>query len=112
MSALDPFSRASVTALDVYRHENEWCIEIDLPGVDPSRVDISCRDGVLLVRAVRARRPPGVATLEFAEREHGAFSRELRLGEELDFEKHRLAYHQGVLTISIPLQDAFLAPPA
>lgn len=99
-------------ALDVYRHSNEWCIELDVPGVDPSRIDVTATNGVLVVRAVRARRHPGAATLEFAEREHGAFSRELRVGDELDVGKRRVDYNRGVITISIPLRQEPVLPPA
>lgn len=110
VSALDPFSHTSVMALDVYRHADEWCIEVDVPGVDPSKIDVSYHDGVLTVRAIRARHHPGVATLEFAEREHGAFSRELRLSDELDPDKRRVACHCGVLTISVPFRTDVPAP--
>ncbi len=112
VTAVDPFSHASIMALDIFRHADEWCIELDVPGVDPSTINVVCTDGVLVVRALRRRRHPGVAALELAERQHGAFSRELRVGDELDVGKRRLAYERGVLTISIPLRDASALPRA
>jgi HSP20 family protein len=103
---MDPFSQSSVMALDIYRHESQWCVDIDMPGIDPSQIDVVVHDGVLSVSAVRRRRHPGLAALKFAEREYGRFSRELVVSDELDLENRQVQYAEGVLTITIPVRQA------
>jgi len=100
--AMDPFSLRSVLALDVYRTETEWCVEIDVPGVDSSEIEIEASGRRLTISAHRRRRG---ADLAFGEREHGRFSRELLVSDDLDLQKRRVIHDEGVLTIAIPLVD-------
>jgi len=79
-------------------------VSLDLPGVDPSSVDLDVERNVLTVRAER----PGLNgdhELIAAERPRGIFSRQLILGDNLDTERVQASYDSGVLTLRIPVAE-------
>ena len=94
----------AVMPMDAWRAGDEFVVEFDLPGVDPSSVDLDVERNVL---SVRAERPPlpGDQELIAAERARGMFSRQLFLGENLDTERVQASYEAGVLTLRIPVAE-------
>jgi HSP20 family protein len=58
---------------------------------------------VLTVAATRSSDQEQSDEVLVAERGHGQFSRQLFLGESLDREQIGAIYHDGVLTITIPV---------
>jgi len=100
--------RATATAMpiDAYRSGDRFLVNFDLPGVDPSTVELTVEKNVLTVRAERSPRWDADAELIVAERPHGAFTRQLFLAETLDSGKVEASYDAGVLTVSIPVAEA------
>jgi len=91
--------------MDAYRRGENFFVHIDLPGVDPSSVDLSVEKNVLVVKAQRAwQRQEGDEWL-VAERPQGTYSRQLFLGDTLDPEHIEASYHDGVLTLRIPVAE-------
>jgi HSP20 family protein len=90
--------------MDAYRKDDNFLIQLDLPGVDPEQVELTVEDNVLTVKAERPSpsTSEGVETL-VSERPYGTFSRQLFLGDNLDTERIEANYHAGVLTVSIPV---------
>ena len=102
----DDGSRVSALAMpmDAWRSNDQFTIELDLPGVDPNGIEMTVEDKVLVVRAERPRRPSGEQDeLVIAERPHGTFTRQVFLGENLDSDKIEATYEGGVLRLSIPV---------
>ena len=97
-------ARPTVMPMDAWREGEEFIIEFDLPGVDPSRVDLDVERNVLTVKAERAPLNGNVELLA-AERPRGVFSRQLILGDNLDVEAVRANYQAGVLTLRIPVAE-------
>lgn len=91
--------------LDAYRRGDQFIIRLDLPGVDPSSVDLSVEKNMLTVRAERIWNPEEGDEVIAAERPQGAFTRQLLLGENLDVERVEARYDQGVLTVTIPVAE-------
>jgi HSP20 family protein len=80
-------------------------VHLDVPGVDPASIDLSTERNVLTVRAQRAwQRQEGDEWLA-AERPQGQYSRQLFLGDGLDLDKIEASYHDGVLTLRIPVAE-------
>ncbi|MGO4611926.1 Hsp20/alpha crystallin family protein, partial [Variovorax sp. 2RAF20] len=77
-------------------------VELDLPGVDPSSIDLDVERNVVTVRAERPTRASD-ADLIAAERPRGVFSRQLVLGDSLDTDRIQASYDSGVLSLSIPV---------
>ncbi len=99
--------RASTMPMDAYRKGDTFYIHFDLPGVDPSSIDLTVEKNVLTVRAERQFNwnGDGVEVL-VAERPQGTYSRQLFLGETLDADQIEARYEQGVLTLTIPVAEA------
>jgi len=97
-------ARPSVMPMDAWRDGDTFCVEFDLPGVNPDSIDLDVERNVV---TVRAERPPRASDAELiaAERPRGVFSRQLILGDNLDTEHISAAYDSGVLTLQIPVAE-------
>jgi len=91
--------------MDAYRHGDTIVVHFDLPGVDPSSIDIEYERQTLTVTAERSWRPTEGDQLLATERIHGKFQRQILLGEGLDTERLKANYEQGVLTVTIPVAE-------
>jgi HSP20 family protein len=98
-------SRPSQMPLDAWREGDEFVVELDLPGIDPGKIDLDVERNVLTVRAERLSRMPDAANAVAAERTWGVFSRQLVLGDALDTEKVDADYTAGVLRLRIPIAE-------
>lgn len=93
--------------MDAYRSGETFYVHFDLPGVDPSSIDLTVEKNVLTVRAERQIGWGGEDTeVLVAERPQGTYSRQLFLGETLDADNISANYEQGVLTLTIPVAEA------
>jgi HSP20 family protein len=98
-------TRPAVMPMDAWREGEQFIVEFDLPGVKPEDVDLDIERNVLTVRAERGSLNSDGAELIAAERPRGVFSRQLFLGDNLDIDRVRAAYDEGVLRLSIPVAD-------
>jgi len=89
--------------MDAYRHGDQFLVHFDLPGADPSSIELTVEKNVLTVKAERRwQRGEGDEVL-VAERPQGSFTRQLFLGETLDTDHIDANYENGVLTLTILL---------
>ncbi|GAA4693068.1 Hsp20/alpha crystallin family protein [Pseudonocardia yuanmonensis] len=105
-TAAGTWSRPAAMPMDAYRHGEEFVVEFDLPGVDPSAIELSVERNVLTVKA--ERRPTlrdEHIEMQVAERPLGVYSRQLFLGDTLDTDHIHADYHSGVLTLRIPVAE-------
>ena len=98
-------SRPAAMPIDAYRQGETFVVELDLPGIDASSIDLAVEKNVLTVHAERRRSFGDDVELLVGERSHGTFSRQLFLGESLDTDRIEAAYADGVLTLSIPVAE-------
>jgi HSP20 family protein len=91
--------------MDVYKRDNAWHVDMDLPGVDPDSIDVTAERNALTVRAQRRSDCESAEEVLVAERPQGEFTRQLVLGEGLDTENLQASYDSGVLRITIPLAE-------
>lgn len=94
--------RPQLGAMDARQEADRVVVEVDLPGVDPSSVDLTVDGDVLTLTAERAGTNPSGSELLVSERPQGKISRRLHLGESVDTEGIQARHHDGVLTITIP----------
>ena len=87
--------------VDVYRSGDEFIVEVDVPGVDPSKLDLTVERNMLSVSGERPARHDADPLL--CERPHARFSRQLYLGDAIDTDSVEASYENGVLTIGISL---------
>jgi HSP20 family protein len=98
-------SRPAVMPMDAYRHGEQFVVQFDLPGVDPSSIDLDVERNVLTVKAERTPTYGEDVELQVAERPRGVFSRQLFLGDTLDADRIEANYDAGVLTLRIPIAE-------
>ena len=94
--------RSTGCRLDAYRIDDNFFVDIDLPGVDPADVDITVEGKVLTLRAERKR----------AGTPSGPVSRQVFLADSLDTDQLDARYENGVLILRIPVRAEAGSPPA
>jgi HSP20 family protein len=99
------WSRPAVMPMDAYRDGEQFVVHFDLPGMDPSSIDLNVEHNVLTVKAERTATYGDDVELQVAERPRGVFSRQLFLGDTLDAERVEASYDTGVLTLRIPIAE-------
>ena len=91
--------------LDAYKRGNDLWVHIDLPGVAADSVDIDVERNVLTVTAQRSWQREDGDQMYLAERHRGTFRRQVHLGDGLDSARIEADYHDGVLTLRIPVAE-------
>ncbi|HET7856744.1 MAG TPA: Hsp20/alpha crystallin family protein [Gaiellaceae bacterium] len=91
-------------AVDVYRSEKtgEVTVVVELPGLDPQRIQILVDDETLLIAGERRRPRCTGRVYQQMEIDYGRFQRQVALGPGIDVEAARASYRRGVLTIVLP----------
>jgi HSP20 family protein len=97
--------RLRAMPMDAYRRGDHFVVHFDLPGVDPSSIDLTVEKNVLTVSAERHWEPAEDHEVVVAERPQGSFTRQLFLGEGLDAEGIEANYDAGVLTVRVPVAE-------
>ena len=97
-------NRPTAMSMDAWREGERFVIEFDLPGVEPSTIDLDVERNVL---TVRAERPPrnGDWQMLASERPRGVFHRQLVLGDNLDLDRIEASYDAGVLRLLVPVAE-------
>ncbi|GAA4406390.1 Hsp20/alpha crystallin family protein [Fodinibacter luteus] len=91
--------------MDLYRTGDHFVAAIDLPGVDPSTIDVDVEDRTLTIRAERREQPDGDVQWLSHERLSGTFARQLTLGYGVASDRISADYSDGVLTLTIPVAE-------
>jgi HSP20 family protein len=91
--------------LDAFRRGDQFLVQFDLPGVDASSIDLTVERNVLTVRAERRFERQHGDEIVVTERPQGVFTRQLFLGDTLDGQRISASYHDGVLTLTIPVAE-------
>lgn len=77
-------------------------IVVELPGVDPSELQVVAADRVLVVAGVRQRQPLE-GRYQQMEIEYGPFQRRIPLDEPVDTNAATARYEHGLLTVVLPI---------
>jgi len=102
--ALGTSNRPAFMPMDAYRQGDQFVVHFDLPGMDPSSIELTVEKNVLTVSAERrwdAQDQEFIAN----ERPQGTSSRQLFLGDTLDADHVKAGYDRGVLTVTIPVAE-------
>jgi HSP20 family protein len=96
-----------IPLVDIHEYADRFELYVDLPGVDPSTVDLTLDNGVLTLSGQRlqpSRKDNEEAQGRRVERGHGQFHRRFVLPDTVDGEKVNATGSHGVLTVTIPKQ--------
>ena len=92
--------------LNAWTNENEAVVTAEIPGIDPSSLDISVVGDTLTIRGSRETEPLGEGMQMLRrERPSGQFSRSLQLPFHVDAEKVAAQAKNGILTVTLPFAE-------
>lgn len=95
--------REWVPSLDISETKGELVVKVDLPGIDPKEMDISLNDDVLTIKGEKKQeKEEKEEGYHLVERNYGSFTRSIRLPKEVQSEKIKAVYKNGVLRITLP----------
>lgn len=90
-------------AVDIYDNDNSIVIKAELPGVESKDVEVELKDRVLTLKGERSEeKEVKEESYHRKERVFGKFQRSFTLPAEVDADKIKAEYKDGVLNIEIP----------
>ena len=98
-------SRPRLMPMDLSRDADRYVLNADLPGIDPSSVDIDVDGQLLSIRAERPAPATDGVTWIARERSTGTFLRRFSLGQNVDTSSISANYENGVLSVVIPVAE-------
>ncbi len=105
---LQPFDRPMGfnPTLDIAEDENSYKVTVELPGVDPKDVDISYDNGVLTLQGEKKEETEKKEkNYHRVERRYGSFSRSVRFPAQVEPDKVKANYKNGLLHIELPKSE-------
>jgi HSP20 family protein len=93
-----------VPSVNVSETGKEFKFEIELAGMKPEQVEITCDNGVLTIRGERndERKEGEEGRYHVVERQYGAFSRSFQLPQGVDDEQIEASFDNGLLSVRVP----------
>ena len=89
--------------MDAYKRGDDFFVHLDLPGVDPGSIDITVEGPDVTISAERRFEQQQDDQILVSERPQGRFSRDLRVGRQVDTDAIEASYDDGVLTLRLPV---------
>jgi HSP20 family protein len=103
-SGSSTIERRLVPPIEVLRKDGELAVRVELPGVDPEKVDVSVESNVLRIRAEKQEGlAEGVQVLR-REMPFGTYERHLTLPEGAKADGLAARFTNGLLEIVIPFE--------
>ena len=100
-----PVMRRIDVKCDIYEENDEYHIEMDIPGYDKKDINIEVKDGYLTIKASKETEDKE-ETKNYIRRERvvGSFTKSFALGD-VDTDKIDAKFENGILNITIPKQE-------
>jgi HSP20 family protein len=87
---------------DVVETADAYQVELELPGLDRDDVVIQAQGDELVVRGERRPAATGAPVFHRLERRYGPFARGFRFAEEVDPDRIKAEFSDGLLRLEIP----------
>jgi HSP20 family protein len=85
------------SSFQVDANDDQWRIDVPLPGIDPKNVSLEVAGNTLTIRAVEPKTE---------RRQEIRYEQTLTIPQFLDLEKISAAYRHGMLELTVPIRDA------
>lgn len=90
-------------ALDAFEDKDKYIVQLEVPGVKKSDINVSVQEGTLTISGERnSQRDMKDGTTHRTERIYGKFSRSVTLPAAVQSDKVSATYKDGVLTVELP----------
>ena len=106
--ARHPNGGAAVMHTDIRETENDYIIDMELPGFKKEDVEAELKDGYLTVRAehkTENEEKDKEGHYIRKERYYGNFARSFYVGEAVTQEDIKAAFQDGILTLNVPKKE-------
>jgi HSP20 family protein len=97
-----PSGAGSYPPINVFRKGDDFVLVTELPGIKKSDLDIQIKDNTVRIAGSKDIKYPEKAGLHRRERLAGRFDRALALPIQIDAEKTKAEYHDGILALFLP----------
>ena len=93
-----------VPSVNVRETANEFAFEVELAGMRPEQVEVTCDTGILMIRGERQeeRKEGEEGRYHIVERSYGSFSRSFQLPQGVDDERIEARFDNGLLRVRVP----------
>ena len=88
--------------LELDDNGNEYCLNAELPGFEPSEIDVSVSGSVMTIRAEHKEEKK---TNNGSNYRYGSYRESFTLPCDVDSEKIDAKYHHGLLEVHLPKSD-------
>ncbi len=93
-------------SVDIYETEHEIVLKADLPGVNPSDVDVRVENNTLTLKGERRfEKEVKEDNYHRVERSYGSFARSFTLPNSVNPDKIEAHYESGVLRVTMPKRE-------
>lgn len=97
---------SGMPAIDLYQDENEVVVKASLPGLKAEDVQISVSNGVLTLRGeFKQDEEKKDKKYHLREQRYGSFERSISLPSDVQTEKSKAEFKDGILTITLPKSE-------
>jgi len=98
-----PFLRTGWPAVDVTEDKNNVIVKADLPGMKQEEIEVNLDQDILTIKGERKiESEKDEKNYHRVERAYGSFERSIQLGSDVDKEKIKASYKNGVLEVVLP----------
>lgn len=106
----DPFfgtNESKVMKTDIKENDDNYVIDVDLPGYEKDNIKIEIEDGYLTVHASMKEENEEKEKGKFVRRERyfGECSRSFYIGDDLETEDIKATFKNGTLTLEVPKKE-------
>jgi len=96
---------AQLMKTDIHENDNNYELDIDLPGFKKEDINISLENGYLVIEAGKSLEKEKKGKAIRKERYEGSMQRSFYVGEELKEEDVKAKFEDGVLKLTVPKKE-------
>lgn len=97
-----PSARGSFPLLNVFRQGDDFVVITELPGIKRDDVDIQVKGNRVRIAGTKAIQYGEGASLHRRERTSGSFDRTIAIPVEVDVDRVKAEYRDGILALFLP----------
>jgi HSP20 family protein len=94
--------QAAYPLINVYDNGEAYRLRAEIPGLDNESLEVTATGDTVMFKGNRPPAQMEKVSYHRQERDHGSFSRSLRLPDRIDTQKIKASYQNGVLEIMVP----------
>ena len=92
-------------ASNILQTENGFEIQLALPGIDKSQVEIFIKEGILTIKSKERDGDRNERNYKLKQFDYSIFEKSFELNDEIDMEKIQANFNNGILTLNLVKKD-------